>query len=173
MAKMSMSDTLLSTQDMEERLSVAYVLAIAGRAGYTTSERDLDRDGIDLSVQAAGAMRPALDLQLKATISLGAPSNGVLQFRLPARNHNLLCIPTQTPRLLVVLDLPRSEDQWVTVTRDELILRRCAYWANLTGRDETDNVESVTVPIPEQNLFDVSALHALMEQSRRGRVLWQ
>ena len=152
---------------------MAYVLAVAARAGYTTAERDLDRDGVDLSIQAGGSMRPALDLQLKATINLGAPRNGAFHFPLRPRNHNLLCIPTLTPRLLVVLDLPRDEGQWMTVTREELILRRCAYWANLFGRDETDNAESVTVPVPERNLFDVSALQSLMEQSRRGRISWQ
>ena len=165
-----LTDTFLSTYDQEERLSVAYVLAVAARAGYTTAERDLDRDGIDLSIQAGGAMRPALDLQLKATINLGNPRDGVFHFPLPVRNHNLLAIPTQTPRLLVVLALPRDEDQWMTVTHDELILRRCAYWANLADRDETNNAESVTVPIPENHLFDVPALQALMEQSRRGRI---
>ena len=69
-----------------------------------------------------------------------------------------------------MLDLPHDEDQWLTVTRQELILMRCAYWASLANRDETDNVESVTVPIPELNLFDVAALHTLMEQSRSGRI---
>ena len=165
-----LTDKLLGTYDQEERLSMAYILAIAARAGYTTAERDLDRDGIDLSIQAGGTMRPALDLQLKATINLGAPRDGAFQFRLPVRNHNLLCAPTQTPRLLVVLDLPRNENQWMTVTRDELVLRRCAYWANLSGRDETDNAESITVPIPENHLFDVPTLQVLMEQSRTGRI---
>lgn len=165
-----MTDALLSISDQEERISVAYVLAIAARAGYTTAERDLDRDGVDLSLQAGGAMRPAIDLQLKATMNLGSPRDGTFHFPLPARNHNLLCQATQTPRLLVVLDLPRDEDQWMTVTREELTLRRCAYWANLFGRDETPNVESVTIPIPERNLFDVDALRTLMEQSRSGRI---
>lgn len=151
-------------------MSMAYVLAVAARAGYTTAERDLDRDGVDLSIQAGGSMRPALDLQLKATINLGAPRDGAFHFPLRSQNHNLLCIPAQTPRLLVVLDLPRDEGQWMTVTREELTLRRCAYWANLYGRDETPNVESVTVPIPERNLFDVPALQSLMEQSRSGRI---
>ena len=149
---------------------MAYVLAIAARAGYTTAERDLDRDGIDLSIQAGGAMRPALDLQLKATINLGVPRDGTFHFQLPVKNHNLLCLPTMIPRLLVVLDLPRDENRWMTVTVDELILRRCAYWANLAGQDETDNTESITVPIPENHLFDVPALQALMEQSRGGSI---
>lgn len=165
-----MTDTLLTVSDQEERLSVAYVLAVAARAGYTTAQRDLDRDGIDLSVQAGGGMRPSLDLQLKATINLGDPIAGEFRFRLSSRNHNLLCIPTQTPRLLVVLDLPRNQDQWMTVTTNELILRHRAYWVNLAGRDETQNVDSITVPIPVQNLFNVPNLQTLMDQSRGGKI---
>ena len=165
-----MPDALLTPQDIEERLSVAYVLAVAARAGYTTAERDLDRDGIDLSIHAGGAMRPALDLQLKATINLGVPRNGAFQFRLPVKNHNLLCENTQTPRILVVLDLPREEDRWMSVTRRELVLRRSAFWATLDGRDAIENADSITVPIPEQNLFDVSALQYLMKESRKGRI---
>ena len=120
-------DALLGSRDLEERLSMAYAHAVAARAGYITAVYDLDRDGIDLRIQAGGAMRPALDLQLKATINLGAPRDGAFRFRLPTRNHNLLCIPTQTPRLLVVLDLPQDQQQWMTVSHDELILRHRAY----------------------------------------------
>jgi hypothetical protein len=149
---------------------MAYAHAVAARAGYITAVYDLDRDGIDLRIQAGGAMRPALELQLKATINLGVPKDGTFQLSLPSRNHNLLCFPTQTPRLLVVLDLPRDEQQWITITKSELILRRRAYWANLSGRDETQNDRSVTVPIPVENVFNVPNLQALMEQSRTGRI---
>ena len=149
---------------------MAYAHAVAARAGYLTAVYDLDRDGIDLRIQAGGAMRPALELQLKATINLGDPKDGTFQFRLPSRNHNLLCFPTQTPRLLVVLDLPRDQQQWMSVTSSELIIRHRAYWANLSGRAETQNDSSITVPIPTQNVFNVPNLQALMEQSRIGRI---
>ena len=149
---------------------MAYAHAVAARAGYATAVYDLDRDGIDLRIQAGGAMRPALDLQLKATINLGDPKDGAFRFSLPSRNHNLLCIPTQTPRLLVVLDLPRDERQWITVASSELTIRHRAYWANLSGRDETQNVGSITVPIPIQNVFNIPNLQALMAQSRTGRI---
>ena len=69
-------DALLGSRDLEERLSMAYAHAVAARAGYIPAVYDLDRDGIDLRIQAGGAMRPALDLQLKATINLGAPRDG-------------------------------------------------------------------------------------------------
>ena len=70
------TDASLSTADQQERLSVAYVLALAARAGYTTSQYDLDRTGIDMDVHSEEQMQPAsLSLQLKAT-SASIPSTG-------------------------------------------------------------------------------------------------
>lgn len=129
-----MTDALLTPQDQEEALSRAYVHAVAARAGYVIATYDLDRDGVDLQIHAGGAMRPALGIQLKATINLGEARDGQYSFRLNVRNYELLCTPVQTPRLLVVLDLPQDETQWLTVTAEELVMRRRAYWLNLRDR---------------------------------------
>ena len=165
-----MTSALLEVPDQEEALSRAYAHAVAARAGYVTAVYDFDRDGVDLRIQAGGAMRPALELQLKATINLGKPRKGHFRFRLNRRNYDLLRDQTQTPRLLVVLDLPRDQREWMTITVDELVLRRCAYWMNLRGFEETGNRQSVTVRIPSDNVFDVDGLRALMEQSREGSI---
>ena len=165
------TDRLLTTRDEEERLSMAYAHAVAARAGYTTAVYDLDRNGIDLRIQAGGAMRPALELQLKATVNLRQADAESFSFDLPVHNYKLLRKPTQTPQLLVVLDLPRDEQQWLTITDDELVIRHRAYWLNLRGREKTDNRESVTVAIPQANLFDVAGLQDLMERSRTGVIL--
>ena len=165
-----MTDALLTTADREEALSCVYVRAVAARAGYTTASPQPDRDGVDLCIQAGGAMWPALDVQLKATVNLERGSDGCVRFPLKRRNYDLLRIETQTPRLLVVLDLPKDEDLWMTVTVDELVLRHRAYWLSLRGCGGTANSASVTVAIPEDHLFDVESLHSLMEQSRGGRI---
>ena len=164
------TDRLLTARDEEERLSMAYAHAVAARAGYTTAVYDLDRNGIDLRIQAGGAMRPALELQLKATVNLRQVDAESFSFALPVRNYNLLREPTQTPQLLVVLDLPRDEQQWLTITEDELVIRHRAYWLNLLGAEETANRESVTVAIPRGNRFDVAGLRDLMAQSRTGKI---
>ena len=165
-----MTDALLSSADQMEALSLVYARAVAARTGYVTSVRDLDRDGVDLHIQAGGAMRPAIDLQLKATWNLGEPKDGQRSYPLKRRNYDLLRDETQTPRLLVVLDLPKDEEMWMTLTRNELILRRRAYWLNLRGWEETTNLTSVTVHLPIANLFNVGGLQDLMEQSRKGRI---
>ena len=66
-----MTDNLLTKSDRQEALSRAYAHAVAAQAGYVTAVYESDRDGVDLRIQASGVMRPALELQLKATINLG------------------------------------------------------------------------------------------------------
>jgi hypothetical protein len=162
------SDALLTSNDVAEALSKAYVNAIAARAGYVTAHKDFDRDGVDVTIEAGAAMRPKLDVQLKATINLGTPVSGVFRFPCPRRNYDLLREETQTPRLLVVLALPRQASYWLTVSSTHLVLRRCAYWVSLSGMPETTNSMSVTIDIPEANRLTVPVLQDLMDRSRRG-----
>ena len=166
-----MTGTLLTDPDQKEALSLVYAKAVATRAGFLTSVPEPDRDSVDLRIQAGGPRRPALELQLKATVNLGEPQAGVLSFPLSIKNYNDLRIPTQTPRLLVLLELPKDEVRWMTVTAEELVLRRRAYWLSLQqGHDEVVGQQTVTVHIPEHNLFDVEALRTLIEQSRNGEI---
>ncbi len=165
-----MADRLLAGSDRAEALSRAYVQAIAAGAGYVVAMMDFDRDGVDLQIHAGGAMRPALGLQLKATGNLGEVAQGAFRFPLKRRNYDMLRIPTQTPRLLIVLDLPKDEADWLQVTAEQMVLRRCAYWVSLNGLPDTDNKESVTVDVPIAQRFDVDALRALMGQSRTGTI---
>ena len=166
-----MTATLLTVPDQKERLSLVYVKALAVRAGFVTSAPEPDRDSVDLRIQAGGPRRPALDLQLKASAALDEPRAGFVPFRLTIKNYSDLCVETQTPRLLVVFELPKDESRWMTVTAEELILRRRAYWLSLQqGHAEDAGRQTVTVAIPERNVFDVDALRELMEQSRKGEI---
>ena len=111
-----------------------------------------------------------LDLQLKATTGLGAPKDGVFRCRLKRKNYEDLRAETRIPRLLIVHALTEDEREWMTTAPDKLIPRKCAYWLNLRGREETGNRTSVAVPVPEGNLFTVEALRDPMEQSGGGRI---
>lgn len=135
-----MTDRLLTRADQKAAMSVVYAKAVAARAGYVTSIPDLDREGVDLRIDAGGAMRPALDLQLKATARLGKPTAGSLSFALKRRNYDLLRRDTQTPRILVVLVLPNNRDRWMTITQEELVLRRSAYWLSLMEQSRNGRI---------------------------------
>ena len=166
-----MTATVLTGPDQKEGLSLAYVKALAARAGFSTAAPEPDRDSVDVRIMAGGPRRPALDLQLKATTDLAEAQDGFRRFRLRIKNYDDLRVETQTPRLLVVLDLPQDEAQWMTVTTEELVLRRRAYWVSLQqGHEEVVRQETVTVRIPEGNVLDVATLRTLMERSRSGDI---
>ena len=161
-------DQLLSSQDREEALSLAYVQAVAAGAGYVTAAMNFDRDGIDLEIKAGGGMRPSLGIQLKATTGLRDASEQDFKYPLKRRNYDLLRIETQTPRVLIVLKLPPQEEDWLKISSDALILRHCAYWISLANFPQVDNDYSVTIPIPRINEFNVQSLKNLMSKSRSG-----
>lgn len=163
-----MSDAILTSNDREEALSRAYVAAVAAYTGYTLAVQDFDRDGVDVQVRAGGAMRPSLDIQLKATIHLGKGEEDEFRYALRRSNYDQLHEQALVPRILVVLDLPMDEGQWISISAEELVMRRCAYWANIAGFPETTNKETVTISIKKQNRFDTENLKDLMERAREG-----
>lgn len=167
---MTPKDELLAVTDVEEAYSVAYVYAVAAAAGYVVSQKNFDRDGIDLTIEAGDHFRPKIDLQLKSTINLKLNDKALFRYPCKKRNYDLLRITTQTPRLLVVLHLPPKNEDWLTVSPSELILRNCAYWANLNGSPDSENETAVTIDLPQANRFDIGGLKALMDQSRTGKI---
>ena len=163
------TDALLTDADREESLSWAYVWAVARYIGYAVSEEDFDRDGIDLRIHAGGYLIPSIGLQLKATIRLRKPrSDGSYRFCLPIRNYDRLIRPSQIPRYLVVLDLPEGEADWLGVSSESLVMRRCCYWVSLKESRPVLGQGSVTVRVPMANRFDPGTLRYLIDLSRQG-----
>ncbi len=115
-------------------------------------------------------MLPSLDLQLKATIDLREGADGDFRYALRKRNYDLLRCPTLVPRILLVLALPEDEGDWLSVSEEQLILRRCAYWVSLKNATAVENTTAVTVTIPRTNRLDVGELKRLMEMARTGVV---
>jgi Domain of unknown function (DUF4365) len=165
-----MMDVLLTRNDRAEALSRAYVSAVAAMAGYTISEPNMDRDSVDTVISAGGQMRPSVGAQLKATGRLETTDRVHWKFPLKLKNYNDLRVPTQMPRILIVLDLPEDEAAWLSVSPEQLVIRRSAYWTSLLGSPDSDNETSVTVSIPIANNFDVAQLRVLMEKARKGAV---
>lgn len=163
-----MTDGILSLEDQQERLSEVYVSTVALSAGYSVAKSDLDRDGIDLQLRAGGGMLPQIDIQLKATYTLGEPQSGMYRYPLKVRNYNLLRLETLVPRILILYHMPKEFAQWAVFEPESLTLRRCAFWVNLAGLAETANSATVTIDVPANNIFNVSCLKSMMDKTRRG-----
>jgi Domain of unknown function (DUF4365) len=135
-----------------------------------TSSFYFDRDSIDLGFMAAGKMRPNLHVQLKATINLRI-AGAFFKFPLKRKNYDDHRVPTQVPRIIVVLALPKKERDWLNVSVSRLVMKKCAYWVSLRRKPELpDSQESVTIEIPVANVFDVAGLRKLMQAARDGDI---
>lgn len=153
-----------------EQFSLAYIRAVAAVAGYQMTRPEVDDDSIDGVLMADFGRRARIELQAKATAQ-GLIRDDTIHFSLSVKNYNDLRADTQTPRILIVVLMPREEHLWVNQTEDELCLHHCAYWLSLEGQPTVQNTTSVTVHIPTINIFNKVQLQELMTRADRGILL--
>ena len=161
--------------DLKADFSQAYVRAVAHAAGYFVSEANRARDatGVDLEIFERGPLLtrtlPRLDVQLKATAD---PLEGdPIPFDLTTKNYDELRHDNhQLPRILVVVALPPTREEWLTSSEQELTLRKCGYWRSLVGLPATSNKATVRVTLPRQPSFDVATLQAIMNRIAKGEL---
>jgi hypothetical protein len=166
---------MMDINQRKEQFSIAYVRAVASVAGFSVSRLDVDDDSEDVILAgrtAAGVpSRPKIALQLKCTSEDVLRGDQVV-YRLKRKNYDeLRATGVVVPRLLVVMRIPESEEEWLRHSEDELALRRCGYWASLLGLPETSTKNWVTVRLPRANVFDVAGLRGLMGRAARKELL--
>lgn len=161
----------LSISHAQEQFSKAFVLAVAALAGCSAAEPEPDVDDIDWTLSCRLApRRPKLDLQVKSwTQNGGTPDT--LHYPLKRKSYDgLILTNLLIPRFLILVVVPPTPESWLSVSPEQLVLRRCAYWCSLAGLPESENESSVTVHVPRANLFDVAALTRLMRVINEGGV---
>lgn len=156
-----------------EELNRAFVHAVASHADCTCEHTSVDIDSVDVTLKAAGLAEPgclrspALEIQLKATTVAGE-NDGAFTIRIPRKNYDELRVETAIPRLLVVLHLPEIEAEWLELTAEHMISRKCAYWLNLLGMGDIEgDQDRVTVHVPLQQRFTPDALTGMMRRASR------
>jgi len=167
----------MTENEQKQQLSVAYVHAVAARAGYACQATIVDDDSVDVTIAAKGRVHsqsvlhsPRLEVQLKASSQSILRKNDVA-FSLPVKNYEELRCETMIPRLLVVFLLPDEERAWLEQSEEQMITRRCAYWRSLLGLPDTKNKTNVTVHLPRTNCLTVESLRTLMETVSREEPL--
>ncbi|WP_411573679.1 DUF4365 domain-containing protein [Streptomyces fradiae] len=153
----------LATTACMETLQVGCLHAVAAAAGCTLSQPFPD-NGIDWHVSHS-APGHTVDDEVTIKVQLKAlpdpppqPPGTAFPFTLDnAHLVKLARTPVAVHRILVVMLVPRSRDDWLRARHDGLDLRHCCYWANLGGHPVTGR-RRTTVGIPATRLFDDGAL---------------
>lgn len=168
---------MLTEEHIKEGLSRAYVLAVAHRAGFNISKSEFDYgiDGTFKEVVIRGNRRApggfSIDYQLKSTTNVEF-AEGFIKYKLESKNYNdLVEINTATPRILILFVLPKDDSQWLNINCESTILKNCAWWCSLKGKEPTKNKQKVTIEIPKEQLLTAETLCTLMERVKKGEEL--
>ncbi len=124
---------MMDLSQRKEQFSRAYIHAIATVAGFTLYEPKVDDESVDLGIAGRIASDiprpPRLEIQLKCTSDKIIKGKDIV-FSLKRKNYDdLRHDDLIVPRLLVVLVVPRKDDDWLTHNETETTIRHCA-----TGR---------------------------------------
>lgn len=168
---------LITLQHTEECISLAYVHALAGRAGVSLSNprvHDYGIDGTFRSIKNVAGRRVesgfGVDFQLKASINWEHQNDTVI-YDLEAKNYNDLVQREveATPCILILLCLPSSEGDWIDADEDRLLLKHCCYWSSLQG-EATPNTSTKRIRIPRANMLTSAAITELLNAERNRRI---
>lgn len=173
---------MLTQANIEAELSYAYLHAVASRAGFACEWRNLHLDGagVDATVTEDGRMLAAdsrltyipVDVQLKATYTDLPEANGKMSYPLEIHQYDRLrSVTVGSPRLLVVLRLPRDPAEWLRVNAESLLAKRCAYWVSLRSAPAVVDQDSRTVYIPSENILTPGQLTQVMTRFSRQEVI--
>ena len=114
-----------------------------------------------------------LDFQLKACKNV-AITPGEARYDLDADTYNYLVDRHETKHtnkvLLILLALPDTEAEWLSLSEEKLVLKKCCYWISLAGA-LSQNKESRRVAIPRANLLTSERLVELLNLVEEGGML--
>jgi hypothetical protein len=152
----------LSTQ--QERFGDAFLLAVAAVAGCACAKPETDHDSIDWTLSCRLSRRPKIDVQIKTMLTDDALSDHI-SYPLKRKNYDdLILEDLVSPRILVVVVIPKQIESWLQIDPEQALLRRSAYWVCLAGYPQSDNSTTVTVQMPMSQPFDVPHLSEMMRK---------
>lgn len=159
----------------KEDISISYISALCAYSeiSYDISRHDADStDGVmrkTLTLDNGQRFTAELRIQLKCTSSpTQYKDNGdTITYRLKVKNYDDLRRRATSPIILGLLVLPESSDEWLSWTTDELLIKGCMYWANLSGAEASTSKSTVNITIEKKNVINENSLLEILEQIAR------
>ena len=159
--------------DFMEQFQLSYIRAVAAAAGCVIVGEPAIDEGIDVilshrSSSHQGSGPVYLELQLKSTQIRTGPRPKYVKSKMRAdRYAEFTDVDPNVHRILVIMTVPTSVDEWVEAGHKRLAIRHCGYWANLRGLPDSTAVKP-TVKALTSNIFDDTALCGIMARIGQG-----
>jgi hypothetical protein len=155
---------------VQEGLSVAYVRAIAAKAGYTIAAPipDYGIDYVVTPVKKIGkklrATGPSIHIQIKSTTNIIKAPNGDILYDLDVDTYNFLIkTDTRDIHILVLYLMPQDDKEWLTICPESTSLKHCGYWIYLGGLNESDHGKKIRIEFPHDHIFDEESLKSITQ----------
>ncbi len=148
---------------IQSNLSFSYVHAVVSRLGGACSLLGKTEDdmGIDATLTFTGnySRKPvftqiSINIQLKSSRQILTVADGKISYPLTAAQYQKYTQRSTTEFLFILFCVPEHPEQWLSLSENELILRKCAYWTSLNDAPPCTG-GGMTIHIPKKNLFSV------------------
>jgi len=167
----------ITVQHQKEALGQAYVRAVIAKAGFNFGKTEFDY-GIDGTIKDVINRNGryvdscfGINFQLKSSSAVSFEGDCVI-YDLESKNYNdLVNESSMLPNILILFVLPANDDDWLSVTVNQLTMKQCAWWCSLEGQEPTENQATKRISIPVHQIFSPTALIDLMEKVKGGEKL--
>ncbi|MGV0715903.1 DUF4365 domain-containing protein [Mycolicibacterium sp. XJ662] len=159
-------------KDLMEQYQQAHVQGVASAAGCVVSEPRID-EGVDLILthkanQHRDDKVARLEVQLKATAHELSADGSRISVSMKKDRYNYFRTPSPIiPKIVVIMHLPKKQDDWLSLGKDYTQVHYGAYWVNLEEKPETD-APTITVSAPTANKFTDVELCKMMVRIGQG-----
>jgi Domain of unknown function (DUF4365) len=165
----------------QEGLSRAYVHAVAAAARVNLrmgQEFDYGFDGQFEGVVLRGTRHInngyPLDFQLKCSWTWKADSSDII-WSIKTKTYNDLVTrePEAVGAILVLMCLPPDENEWLAISEDSILFRKCCYFTQLIGSPTSSEDSTKQIKIPRTSILNAENLtNALAAERTRRRGLF-
>ncbi|RUZ81290.1 DUF4365 domain-containing protein [Mesorhizobium sp. M7A.F.Ca.US.006.01.1.1] len=178
---------MLTKDHAQEGLSRAYVQAVAAAARANLRmghEFDYGFDGTFDSIASRIGMdskgEPVhryvnagfpIDFQLKCTWTWTSDDADIIwSIKTKAYNDLVTRPPEAVAVILILMCLPTDEREWVNISEDAILLRKCCYFTTLTGTPTVTETSTKQIRISRRSVLDAANLSSALVAERRRRM---
>ena len=146
----------------QEQISLAYLSAIATRAGATSATWNVDKDGVDVTLKRAHTL---VEFQMKCTFSPKFLADGeTLVYDLDVRTYNDLRQGNRCAAgYLGLVTCPRDLDEWLVHDEQSLLMNCVGYYARIQDMPEVSNEGTKAIHLPKAQRIDAAGMDEIFK----------
>ncbi|MFE6000728.1 DUF4365 domain-containing protein [Streptomyces sp. NPDC056454] len=141
----------------QEQISLAYLSAVATRAGATSATWNVDKDGVDVTLKRNHIL---VEFQMKCTFAPSISADGeTYAFDLDMQTYDALRHSERSAAgFLGLVVVPRNIDSWLSHDEDTLLMNCSGYYAQIQNLPPVTGQDSKRIHLPKKQRIDQAGM---------------